>query len=57
MLSEVKNHLQHIISAASSEPQLPDSRDADQAAEAGRSQDVRIYIPYDSAEVCITQVK
>ncbi|KAI3371893.1 hypothetical protein L3Q82_006766 [Scortum barcoo] len=42
--------------AGSSESQLSDSTEADQEAEAERSQDVKIYIPYESAELCITQI-
>ncbi|GAA6220911.1 kinesin-like protein KIN-14I isoform X1 [Lates japonicus] len=42
--------------AGSSESQLSDSSDADQATEAERSRDVKIYIPYESAELCITQI-
>ncbi|XP_034548401.1 kinesin-like protein KIN-14I [Notolabrus celidotus] len=40
----------------SSESQLSDSSDAAQSAEAERSQDVKIYIPYESAELYITQI-
>ncbi|XP_041642946.1 kinesin-like protein KIN-14I [Cheilinus undulatus] len=43
-------------SCCSSESQLSDSSDAAQAAESERSQDVKIYIPYESAELCITQI-
>ncbi|KAM7391576.1 hypothetical protein PAMP_022257 [Pampus punctatissimus] len=40
-----------------SESQLSDSSDAtDQAPAADRSQDVKIYIPYQSAELCIMQI-
>ncbi|XP_076020795.1 putative LOC110439812 homolog [Genypterus blacodes] len=40
----------------SSESQLSDGSDADQVMEADRSQDVKIYIPYESAENCVTQI-
>lgn len=56
-VSELNGGLQHVIYAGSSESQLSGSSDADQASEAERSQDVKIYIPYESAELCITQVK
>ncbi|XP_074525823.1 putative LOC110439812 homolog [Halichoeres trimaculatus] len=39
-----------------SESQLSDSSDAAQSAEAERSQEVKIYIPYESAELYITQI-
>ncbi|XP_031705228.1 putative LOC110439812 homolog [Anarrhichthys ocellatus] len=42
--------------AGSLESQLSASSDADQPADAERSQDVKIYIPYESAELCITQI-
>ncbi|CAK6950270.1 kinesin-like protein KIN-14I isoform X1 [Scomber scombrus] len=43
--------------AGQSESQLSDSCDAtDQATAAEQSQDVKIYIPYESAELCITQI-
>ncbi|XP_063753553.1 uncharacterized protein LOC134873681 [Eleginops maclovinus] len=38
------------VNPGSSESQLSDSSEAD------RSQDVKIYIPYESAELCITQI-
>ncbi|XP_070819945.1 uncharacterized protein [Chaetodon trifascialis] len=40
----------------SSGSQLSEGSDADQATEAGRSQDLKIYIPYESAELCINQI-
>ncbi|KAM7416207.1 hypothetical protein PAMA_018331 [Pampus argenteus] len=44
-------------SAGQSESQLSDSSDAtDQAEAADRSQDVKIYIPYQAAELCILQI-
>ena len=46
-----------VISPGSSESQLSDSSDVRQATEAERSQCVKMYIPYESAELCITQVK
>lgn len=55
--SELNCDLRHVISAGLSEFQLSDSSDADQMTEAERSRDVKIYIPYESAELCITQVK
>ena len=48
--------LEHVSSSGSSESQLSDSSDTHQAAEAKRSQEVKIYIPYESAELCVTQV-
>jgi len=56
-LSEVNDKLQHVISAGASESQLPVRSGAHQAAEAEKSQDMKIYIPYESAELCIAQVK
>ncbi|KAG7241496.1 hypothetical protein INR49_025697, partial [Caranx melampygus] len=53
----VIHNTQFNSAAGSSESQLSDSSDADQATpEAERSQDVKIYIPYESAELCITQI-
>ncbi|KAM8760480.1 putative LOC110439812 homolog [Acanthopagrus schlegelii] len=48
--------LEHVSSSGSSESQLSDSSDTHQAAEAERSQEVKIYIPYESAELCVTQI-
>lgn len=45
-----------VIIAASSQSQLSESSDADQAAVAERSQDVKSYIFYESAELCTTQI-
>ncbi|KAF0033480.1 hypothetical protein F2P81_013546 [Scophthalmus maximus] len=42
--------------AGASESQLSDSSEADPPTEAERSPDVRMYIPYESAELCITQI-
>lgn len=46
------------FSIAQSDSQLSDSCDAaDQSTASEQSQDVKIYIPYESAELCITQVQ
>lgn len=52
----MNGNVQHVISAGS-ESQVPHSSDADQATGAERSLDAKIYIPYESAELCIAQVK
>ncbi|KAK2837522.1 hypothetical protein Q5P01_014734 [Channa striata] len=49
------NHYEN-TAAGSSDSQLLDCSDADQATEDERSQNVKIYIPYNSAELCITQI-
>lgn len=59
---ELNCNIQHdtawVFSTGQSESQLSDSCDAtDQATAAEQSQDVKIYIPYESAELCITQVQ
>lgn len=55
-LRTMKCDLEHVSSSGSSDSQLSDSSDARQAAEAERSREVKIYIPYESAELCVTQV-
>ena len=59
---ELNCNIQHdtawVFSTGQSESQLSDSCDAtDQATAAEQSQDVKIYIPSESAELCITQVQ
>ncbi|XP_041793880.1 GRIP1-associated protein 1 [Chelmon rostratus] len=44
------------VNGGSSESQLSDGSDADQATQAERSQEVKIYIPYESAELCVNQI-
>ncbi|CAB1432226.1 unnamed protein product [Pleuronectes platessa] len=44
------------VNQGSSDSQLSDSSDVLQATEAERSPCVKMYIPYESAELCITQV-
>ncbi|XP_044053142.1 kinesin-like protein KIN-14I isoform X2 [Siniperca chuatsi] len=51
-----RKHSGQEVNRGSAESQLSDSSVADQASEAERSQDVKIYIPYESAELCITQI-
>lgn len=55
-LRTMKCDLERVSSSGSSESQLSDSSDARQAAEAERSREVKIYIPYELAELCVTQV-
>ncbi|XP_050930844.1 uncharacterized protein si:dkey-96l17.6 [Lates calcarifer] len=51
-----RKHPGQEVNQGLSEFQLSDSSDADQMTEAERSRDVKIYIPYESAELCITQI-
>ncbi|XP_042277167.1 kinesin-like protein KIN-14E [Thunnus maccoyii] len=52
-----RKHPGQEVNQGQSESQLSDSCDAtDQATATERSQDVKIYIPYESAELCITQI-
>ncbi|XP_033947136.1 uncharacterized protein [Pseudochaenichthys georgianus] len=48
--ADYRKHTGQDVNPGSSESQLSDSSEAD------RSQDVKIYIPYESAELCINQI-